>query len=387
MKSLDAPLHILSAEYPPRIGGVSDHVAQISAGIAATGREVHVWSGGEEESHGTDDGVNVHRVRKAFSSAGLKRIGVLLDDAPSPKRILLQWVPQSFGYRGLNVGLCLWLLSRSRKGDQVEIMVHEPWMPFSGSHPSWNVYAAVHRVMTTVLIRAAAVVWVSAPQWAEMWAPYRFGKSVPFAWLPLPTGIPVEAATEPAEKVAEAPTVGYFGLVPSGSAGILRRWIESVLDANEGVGVLLIGKGSREFARSLGEAAEAPGRISATGTLDARDASLALQRCDVLIQPYAGGANARRSSLVTALAHGLPIVTTRGEFTEPLWSERRAVVLVEEDDAEAAATEVRRLLADQAVREGLGRQARAFYEDAFRLEIAVGLLTGERPLVPLGRFR
>ena len=43
----------------------------------------------------------------------------------------MQWVPHGFGYRSMNLGFCLWLRPRARSGDQVELMVHEPYLEFS----------------------------------------------------------------------------------------------------------------------------------------------------------------------------------------------------------------------------------------------------------------
>ena len=39
-----APWHILTGEYPPRPGGVSDYSAHLSGGLARAGAEVHVWA-------------------------------------------------------------------------------------------------------------------------------------------------------------------------------------------------------------------------------------------------------------------------------------------------------------------------------------------------------
>ena len=34
--------HLITCEYPPDIGGISDHTAQLASGLAAAGDEVHV---------------------------------------------------------------------------------------------------------------------------------------------------------------------------------------------------------------------------------------------------------------------------------------------------------------------------------------------------------
>src|SRR5690606_22549500 len=54
--------------------------------------------------------------------------------------------------------------------------------------------------------------------------------------------------------------------------------------------------------------------VQRTGWLPPEAVSAHLQACDVVVLPYRDGASLRRGSLLAALVHGLPIVTTwRGE--------------------------------------------------------------------------
>src|SRR4051794_22490966 len=96
---------ILTGEYPPRRGGVADYSAQLAAGLAAAGIEVHVWTsegGGSSEA----PGVNVHPIAGRWSPSDLARLGRALDDFPAPRRLLIQYTPNAWGYRGLNLGFC-----------------------------------------------------------------------------------------------------------------------------------------------------------------------------------------------------------------------------------------------------------------------------------------
>jgi len=53
----------------------------------------------------------------------------------------------------------------------------------------------------------------------------------------------------------------------------------------------------------------------------------------VLLQPYEDGVTTRRGSIIAALALGVPVVTTTGRMTEPLWRASAAVTLVADGDS------------------------------------------------------
>ena len=132
--------HIITGEYPPVIGGVSDYSQVVAEGLAATGDDVHVWCPPLPGS-AAPNGVTVHPMLGHISRRDLRAVDLLLDRFPPPRRLLLQWVPQGFGYRSLNVGFCLWLRRRARRGDHVEIMVHEPYLAFGEGALRWTAAA------------------------------------------------------------------------------------------------------------------------------------------------------------------------------------------------------------------------------------------------------
>ena len=181
--------HIITGEYPPVIGGVSDYCQVVAEGLAASGDDVHVWCPPLPEVSASN-GVTVHPTLGRISRRDLRAVDLLLDRFPPPRRLLVQWVPHGFGYRSLNVGFCLWLRQRARRGDRVEIMVHEPYLAFGGGALRWTAAAAVHRLMTVILARAARRIWIAIPDWERRWRPYLLGRDVPFTWLPVPSSLP-----------------------------------------------------------------------------------------------------------------------------------------------------------------------------------------------------
>ena len=100
--------------------------------------------------------------------------------------------------------------------------------------------------------------------------------------------------------------------------------------------------------------------LLSTGYLEAADASRALATCDAIALPFADGASLRRTSLLTALAHGLPVVSTYPKQPSPVIQESDALLLVPPDDPPALSRTLRRLYEDRALADTLSTSARQF---------------------------
>lgn len=183
--------HIVTCEYPPQIGGVSDYTLAVANGLAAHGQAVHVWCPAVDGQRPRVPGVTLHPELGGSTPDDLRRIGRLLDGFTSPRRILVQWVPHGYGYRSMNLSFCLWLWGRARKHDDVDVMVHEAFLAFGGGSWKQPTAAAVHRLMTVILLRAARRVWVSIPAWSQALKPYAMNRPIQFSWLPVPSNVPI----------------------------------------------------------------------------------------------------------------------------------------------------------------------------------------------------
>lgn len=373
--------HIVTGEYPPAVGGVAGYTATVAAALAASGEHVHVWcgGGGAEESSG---GITVHRTLKGFRRPALAAADLALDRFTAPRRLLVQWVPHAFGRASMNLAFCSWVRRRAVKhGDLVEVMIHEPFLPFSGGLKRRGV-AAVHRIMAGLLMGHASRILVATPAWIPLCRPYAPG--VPFEWTPVPSGLDATAVSaSPAGMRRELPrnggvVIGSFGQAgPVQRNGVLRT-ARALLGAGLRGSVVLIGAGSEAARRAIAARdPELAASIHATGTVSSEHASLWLRACDVLLQPYPDGVCGRHSSAMAALAHGMPVVTTEGRFTEPVWRQSNAVRLVPiglADAAEELGEAVVALLRDDAERARLSSAARTLYEACFDVRHTVAAL-------------
>lgn len=352
--------HVITGEYPPDVGGVGDYTALVADALAGCGERVHVWCPGAAGALSAG-GVTVHRELGRFRSADLRRMSAALQGAP--RRLLVQWVPHAFGRRSLNLTFCRWLRDRAAAGDEIDVIVHEPFLPFRGSA---RVIAAavVHRVMAMLLLRAAARVWVVTPAWERCLRPYAPQRELGFKWLPVPSTIPI--ATGSAARQQLVPSDGF--LIGSFATGgpyaekALRDFILPLLVKRPEVHLLLVGRGSDPLRAALAGGDGAIGsRIHATGCLGLAELSLHVLACDVAVQPYADGVCGRRTSAMAFLAHGRPLVTTDGRFTERLWREG-AVALVPAATPERLTEVIGQLMANDAERDRLARAGRDLYE-------------------------
>ncbi|MFP2912707.1 glycosyltransferase, partial [Pyxidicoccus sp. 3LFB2] len=179
--------HVLTGEYPPQPGGVSDYTRQVALALVRAGQAVHVWAPGDAGTH-VEDGVTVHRIPGLYTPVGLVKLTRGLDGCEGPRRLLLQYVPHAFGMKAMNVPFCAWFAARSR--DERWVFFHEVVYPWSPRAPlRHQVLAGTTRVMLRLVAGAADRIFVSIPAWAEH-LPARVRRRA--EWRPVPSTLPVE---------------------------------------------------------------------------------------------------------------------------------------------------------------------------------------------------
>ncbi len=378
-----ATLHLITGEYPPQFGGVSDYTGSVARGLAAAGASVHVWcpSASSPDQTPAGPGVTVHRIAGQWRRDDLARLDRELDEIPAPRRLIVQWVPQAYGRRSLNVGFCAWLRRRAVRGDTVDLMVHEAFLAFGEGGWKQDVAAIVHRLMVSLLLSRASRVWVSIPAWAEALRPYCFWRRLAFEWLPVPSNVPRvenDQATRRAFASDRRLVVGHFSTYEGQVRRSLAALVPALLEREPAVTVLLLGRDSDAFRSILSVAHPLLAhRINATGVLDARRLSLALQACDLVVQPYPDGASSRRTTLMTALAHGIPVVTTEGHLSESLWRTSGAVRVVRAGDDQALLHASLDLCNDKEERYRLSIAGQALYSARFDIGHTIQALLSE----------
>jgi glycosyltransferase involved in cell wall biosynthesis len=356
---------ILTPEYPPAAGGVAGYVGSLADGLARRGASVDVWSPAPARKD-TAQRANVHELPNGFDADARRTIESRLSELSDPI-LLVQYVPLALG----RTRFVRWLTGCPA---ELWVMFHEIGYPIvlhqSLRHRALGV--GTH-LLARHLVRRADRLLISIPAWEPVLGWLGRARQPP-VWLPIPSDIPSQTSNvlradilrsyglEPKRSV-----VGLFSAFGAQMAALQRAVLVGLLAADPTLQVLLIGRDSDGFRKSLlVDRSDDAARVRATGRLEPSGVAEAIRAADVLVMPFAEGVSTRRTSVMAGLSLARAVVTTEGWATESLWRRERCVGLCP-NDADAIGREVLRLLHDDVERTRLGERARQVYEGRFTL--------------------
>ena len=373
-------LHIIAPVLPPRLDGIGDYTAALAAQLAAQGAcDVTILTGVEAAS-APIAGV---RIAPTFcfdtpSSVACLRDAVL---AECPDWLLLQYNPFAYGKWGRNLYLphVLHGLKRDAPRTRLAVMVHETFVPVS----NWKfaIMTTWQRAQLWQLGQAADTLFFSIQPWARQFQRWFPGKTV--AHLPVSSNIPRVAISRGAARqrlnfANEDLVVGLFGTAHmSRMLPLIGDTLYALEQAGHKVTLLYIGPDTEAIRARIGKT-----RLRADGALPGNEVSCRFAAQDMYLAAFLDGISTRRTSLMTALQHGIAIVGNRAAHTDGvLLAEAGSAFLVADTqqtgDFQAQALQ---MAGDAALRARLGAKAAELFEREFTWErIAARLLHALQP--------
>lgn len=359
---------LVTGEFPPLKGGVGDYTHELAKALAALGHEVHVVTIRPCAAfQPAGAAFSLHPVVRRWSFAALFQIRAL---ARTLQLELLNIQYQAAAY-GLSAPIHF-LPSFCRSGQALKAVVtfHDLRIPYLFPKAGRLRPAAV-----TYLARSAAGVIVTDPaDEAEL----RRRGIARLAQIPIGSNI---APTPPAgyaraawrARLGVGPDemlLGYFGFLNESKGGAtLIQALARLADGDVPVKLVLIGDrtGSSDATNiAFGAQLDAlmtrhqlADRILRTGYVEAAEVSAHLLACDAVVLPYRDGVSFRRGSLMAALVHGCPIISTQPVIPLPEVRPGENIWLVPPDAPEALAEAVLELRASPELRARLGKGAAA----------------------------
>ncbi|MDX1665425.1 MAG: glycosyltransferase family 4 protein [Candidatus Promineifilaceae bacterium] len=406
---------LISGEYPPMEGGVGDFTRELAQALAEAGHELHIITNREARPDQPDaPRPRPWRLREPVDlgyallhpRARRWRWGDVNTIAEIAERYALeilniQYQAAAYNMRSAAINLAPW---RLRGLAPVVVTFHDLRVPYL-----FPKAGPLRRLAVRFTARRASGVITTNPADAERLvaelsdgdAPRPLAGAPPDApsVLRLPAGpllaeIPIGSniAPRPADparallvrrrlRIAPAaPLLAYFGFLnESKGADTLVRALALLLEedahaarrAGEAhlvfVGASVGGSDSANNSaflhelRALVEASGLQERVHWTGFLPEREVSDHLHAADLVVLPYRDGASLRRGTLMAALAHGRPTVSTRPPDAAPASPlvHGENIWLVPPQSTPELADALRHLLAHPALRARLAAGAAA----------------------------
>ena len=236
--------------------------------------------------------------------------------------VILQYNPFSFGRWGFAPRLAIDMICSRRRRPQVRraVMVHEAFVPIESFKTL--LMGAWQRFQLRALLRAADVVMVTTSSWIGL-LPSGCGAIA----IPVGSNLPDRRERREQSRRAlgadeDAVVLASFGSDhPSFLLDYVVGAANAVAAARGSVKLLCLGAGTRPVT-----GLDARVELYRPGTQSSDELATGLSACDIYLSPFSDGLSTRRTTLMAALEHGLPVVGTDGSRTEPeLRREDRAI--------------------------------------------------------------
>ncbi len=379
---------LITGEYPPMQGGVGDYTHELAKAYVELGHEVFVLTSVEgtgeylyEDTTSADQAIAVRPVVRKWNLGGCRDILEIIR-AEKPDVVNIQYQAAAYGMR-LAIHLLPLRLRWLKERPKVVTTYHDLRVPylFPKAGPlRWQAVLALARWSDGVIVtNADDEAILAAYDFVPCLARVPIGSNI------APTPPPgYDRAAWRAKLGVQAGDVllAYFGFLNESKGGEnLIRALGHLAGRGLPVKLIMIGGqvGSSdpsnlryaEHIQGLIDELGLQERVLSTGFVPEPEVSASLLASDICVLPYRDGVSLRRGTFMAALAHGLPIVSTRypvakahipnpAEHWHP--SELRGgsnILLVPPDDEALLADAISRLIASPRLREHLGQEARA----------------------------
>lgn len=357
---------LISGEFPPMQGGVGDFTWRLGEAMAVKGHQVMILTS-RQAAGATCQGCSV-RAEVPRWNWGFWGTARRLFEETRPDVVNIQYQTAAYGMHPA-VNLFPWWLRRWRGRPAVVVTFHDLLVPFlfRGAGPLRR------RANDFLAAQADGVIATNEEDFTQLTlrAP-----AVPRRLIPIGSNILPPASPDYSRNAWRARwgiqphefALAYFGFlnVTKGGEDLIGA-LELLVREGRPVKLIMVGGkvGSSDPTNLLYlnrvEQRIRQSRLEPyvvwTDYLPNERVSATLWAADAVVLPYRDGVSTRRGTLMAALAHGRPIVTTIPRLPVHYFQDGENLLLVPPASPEEIARAVQRLMEDAGLRERLGKGA------------------------------
>jgi glycosyltransferase involved in cell wall biosynthesis len=276
-------------------------------------------------------------------------------------RLVLQYNPFSYGHWGFAPWLPRELRALRMRGTRIAVMVHEAFV-----HPvnqRQRVLRSWQRLQLKAILAQSDIVFTATEALAA--SVRGVSRRVDVRHLPVGSNLPDRRAAREATRARLGIPDDTLALVGFGTGhpSQLAAWVERSAAAIDRPAVVLnLGAGAPPLADLRGGR-----RVLSPGMLDEPELAAWLSAGDLFMAPFVDGVSTRRTTVMAALQHSLPVVATHGSNTDAiLLRHGTAMRLVAPDASAEFERAVCELANDDAARRVLAHAGRRLFEEQFQ---------------------
>lgn len=355
----------------PLTGGVGPHARKLAEAMACDGDEILIISDGD---FSVTPAYAVASVGTTWTPrAALRAIAAIR--AFRPDAVLFEYTTFNFG--GKSVAPLLIAVALRLRRIRQAAYIHEIFYSASSRAVKTPLHAALFWLRDILFTVSVGRFFVANDKKRERFL--RFARlTKPVAVSVLPIGANIEPGPGGIWKATanDRRTIVSFGVVmPRRRFELIIDAVARLVSAGHDLQLLLVGNVfDHDYAdRCIALASERgmADRITITGAVSDASVSAALHDSALFAYALEDGLISSSGTLLAALAHGMPIVSTTSSHDEP---KLRAAVFAIEPNAEAFANGIQHLLGDAKETGRLGSAAADAYDRNFRWSTIVGRL-------------
>ncbi len=360
---MNKKIAIVTPSFPPTSCGIADYSLNLAK--ALTCFDVSTLTAEENfPRKGEHEAIACFRRDDPRSLLDVPKVIALME----PEWMVVQYCPTAYGgRRGVNPYLhrMIGRVRRRSTRTRIALVVHESFVEISNARRLVLQATLYYQLLASS--RHANLLVVPVKAWMSTVGRFAPGKRVIYA--PVGSNIPLAKCNRDQVRVelgipSSEPALGLLGRLPeaTGMEAILAA-IRRIRECGRVPTVVYVGPDTSRAEACIGQSA----RLLTGSNLDRVEVSRRLQVCDVYLAPFDEGVSTRRTSLMAALCHGLPIVGTRGSITDAtlLSEDGSSLLLVDRTDVHGFAASVYALVTDSPKALRLSLNARRLYEDMY----------------------